>query len=436
MDAKWLVLWVAALGCDVEGERVEPVAPAGGKADEVGGDKEAWAFDGTALVVVSDTDQVATAYADGKLGNRDGLRDALTVIDLPWNGDAEPELATVDAPNSVVAWPQVVAVDPNGSFAYVVETRGAPDPSVRKVDDVYTDLPDGNLLTTIDLRTDPPSIYDARPIGRNPNAVSVAPDGRRLAVSVEDDTHQLAVVDLDDASIREFEVADADGNPARVTSVQWHPGGDALALTIDDREVLFVGDDGSPLGGALEVGQYLSSGQFVADGRYYLITDLKWGDEPWTYLFNDRGTLTSIRFDEDGDHEIVDVEKVGLSPEGFAVDPQEEFVVTVNMRRTYLPSPVVWKGQKHSSLTLLHFDAEDGELDEIDEWKFDGQLPERAAFDTDGDALAVLVYHDREKNPRSGHVDLWALDRDEAELIETGISVEVPRGPHSVELVP
>lgn len=40
-------------------------------------------FTGRHLLVASDADMVATAYADGKLDQVEGVEDALTVLDLP-----------------------------------------------------------------------------------------------------------------------------------------------------------------------------------------------------------------------------------------------------------------------------------------------------------------------------------------------------------------
>ena len=60
---------------------------------------------------------------------------------------------------------------------------------------------------------------------------------------------------------------------------------------------------------------------------------------------------------------------MGLSPEGFALSPDQSLVVTVNMRRTYLPSFIpVWRGKSYSSLSLLQFNPRSGELTPIDEY--------------------------------------------------------------------
>lgn len=77
-------------------------------------------FTGQALLVASDADMVATAYADAQLDRIAGIEDTLTLMGLPLNAK-QPAIASVQVSNSVMSWPQIIAVSPDGQRAYVAE---------------------------------------------------------------------------------------------------------------------------------------------------------------------------------------------------------------------------------------------------------------------------------------------------------------------------
>ncbi|MEL6245153.1 MAG: hypothetical protein AAFQ85_07390, partial [Pseudomonadota bacterium] len=70
------------------------------------------------FLAVSDADMAATAYADGQLVPFEGAIDTLTLF------EGGERAGGIPASNSVISWPQVVDVTPDGRFAVVVETRG------------------------------------------------------------------------------------------------------------------------------------------------------------------------------------------------------------------------------------------------------------------------------------------------------------------------
>ncbi|WP_052330847.1 hypothetical protein [Rivularia sp. PCC 7116] len=79
-------------------------------------------FNGRALLIASDADMVATAYADAKLDRVAGIEDTLTAIDLPLDRK-QPQINTLQVSNSVMSWPQIIATSPDGTKAYIVEVR-------------------------------------------------------------------------------------------------------------------------------------------------------------------------------------------------------------------------------------------------------------------------------------------------------------------------
>jgi len=340
----------------------------------------------------------------------------------------------------------------------VVEARSSPPEDIEAYDDIE-DMPPGSLLTVVDLSQAQPTVTETLSVGRNPDHLAISPDGSLLAIDIDEVGRELLLATLEpDGSIGEqryFAVTNATGQPAQVHSVSWHPSGRFLALNLDNRSVAFyeVSSDSQsgdlalvPYGTPIEVGNWLSAGKFTSDGRFYLIPDLKW--RTWNnirqlnYLMNPKGEVISIRFDGTATSvvqpEIVSRAEVGLGPEGFTISPDDTLIVTVNMRRTYLPDLLpAWRGKSHSSLSLLRLDLGSGRLVNVDEYGFEGLLPEDAVFDASGQSLAVVIYNYRGEIPRTGVIEFWNVMAGAAPALErTGFSIEVTRGAHALALVP
>ena len=411
-------------------------------------------FSGDKLLVASDADMVATAYGDAKLDRVAGLEDALTVIDLPLDFD-DPKIASAPVSNSVMSWPQIIAVSPNGQLAYVVEVRSRPQDGIQEFDTI-DEMPDGESLTVVDL-SDPqePKVVESIEIGRNPEHVSISPDGNLLAVNFQEPGRELSIYQLkpDGKLGKHFDYSVTnDGSRADNQTAIWHPSGKYLAMTqarnseIGFYEVSTTSDNDvaiKPYGEPVQVGNHLSHPRFTSDGRFLLVTDLKWNTKPFrqlNFLMNPLGEAIAINFEPEKAQQpkITSRVEVGLSPEGFAVSPDDSLVATVNMRRTYLPDYVpTWRGKSHSSLSLLKFDKQLGKLTVADEYGFEGLLPEQVTFDQSGKSLAVVIYNYREPSPKTGAVEFWQVTSgDQPQLVRTGHKIDVIRGAHDIVLVP
>ena len=412
-------------------------------------------FTGQALLVASDADMVATAYADGRLDRVPGVEDALTVIGLPLE-PSEPSIAPIQVSNSVMSWPQIVAVSPDGRRAYVAEVRARPADDIQAFDTIDA-MPEGSRVTVVDL-TDlaAPRVLESVDVGRNPEHLSLSPDGRFLAVNLEDPGRELLIIQLQaDGTLgaRSYFPMPIDGTRQDNRAAIWHPSGEFLAMTQDNNQrvgfyQVEVEMDGTiavtPYGEPLTVGNHLSNARFTSDGQFLLVPDLKWSTRnirTLSFLLNPKGEMIAIRFDPESGEvpEIVDRAEVGLSPEGFALSPDNTLIATVNMRRTYLSPglPPAWRGKNYSSLSLVQFDPSSGEFTSVGEYGFEGLLPEQATFDADGKSLAVVIYNYREQSPRNGAVEFWTVIGSEPPQLErTDLKLEVVRGAHDIVLVP
>jgi DNA-binding beta-propeller fold protein YncE len=411
-------------------------------------------FAGRALLVSSDADMVATAYADAKLDRVAGIEDTLTVVGLPLNV-ADPAIATIPVSNSVMSWPQIIAVSPNGQRAYVAEVRSRPADGIQEFENI-DQMPDGSKVTVVDIANPlQPKVLESVNVGRNPEHLSISPDGKFLAVNLEDPGRELLIIELQvDGRLgqRSYFPMQIDGSRQDNRAVIWHPSGNYLAMTQDrNRRVGFyqVNRSGdaiavTPIGEPLTVGNHLSNTRFTTDGRFLLVPDLKWstwGTNLLSHLLNPKGEMIAIRFEPESGQlpEVVSRVEVGLGPEGFALSPDNSLIATVNMRRTHLPNFLpAWRGKTYGSLSLVKFDRNSGQLTTVGtEYGFEGLLPEQATFDTTGKSLVVMIYNYREPSPKTGAIEFWnVIAGDNPKLKRTGYKINVARGAHDVVLLP
>jgi DNA-binding beta-propeller fold protein YncE len=412
-------------------------------------------FAARGLLVLSDADMTATAYGDGVLKRSPGEVDALTIIDT----STTPRLASkLPVTNSVIGWPEVLDVSPDGKFAYVAETRGVPSREVEKVGQVFTDFPSGKMLSVIDVSNlDAPRQLQQVEIGKNLGAARISRDGKQLASVSDIPGKELVLVTLAAGLIKHvdsfaLDVKRSSKSRQGARSVAWHPSGEVVAVNVADREVQFVrisrGADGRPtsvqlLGKPVEVGETLSSGHFSKNGNFFLIPDVGWADnaKATNFLFNGAGKIIAIAFDAAGQHRIASQTSVGLSPESIAMSHDGKLLVSVNMNRTYLPDSFpasMWARRQKSSLSLASFDEATGNVKVLQEVEFDGLLPENAVFDTQDKMLAVAIYEQRGDAMRKGNVEFWNLvtKNGQPSLQSTGQRIVVTRGAHDLAVLP
>ena len=411
-------------------------------------------FIGDKLLIASDADMVATAYADAKLDRVAGIEDTLTVLNLPLDSN-NPQISTIEVSNSVMSWPQIIATSPDGQKAYIVEVRSRPEDGIQELETI-DDMPEGKYLTVVDLANPAqPKIIESVAVGRNPEHISISPDGKLLAVNLEDEDKELLIVKLQpDGKLgkRFYFPMPNDGTRVDNRTAIWHPSGKYLAMTQDlNSKIGFYNVTSTPNDKIqvtpyiqpLEVGNHLSHPRFNSDGRFLVVTDLKWSTSSLSilnYLANPLGEAIAIRFEPESGKPPVITSKaeIGLSPEGFAISPDDSLIATVNMRRTYLPNYIpAWRGKSYSSLSLVKFDSQSGKLTNIDEYGFEGLLPEQVTFDADGKSLAVVIFNYRELSPKTGTVEFWnVLSGDKPRLERTGSKIDVVRGAHDITLIP
>jgi DNA-binding beta-propeller fold protein YncE len=411
-------------------------------------------FAARGLLVISDADMAATAYGDAVLRRTPGEVDTLSLIDT----SGAPKLAAqLPVTNSVIGWPEVLDVSPDGRFAYVAETRGMPAAGIDKYQQVYQDFPAGKFLTVVDIsKLDAPRQLQQVELGVNLGAARISRDGRQLASTSDVPGKELVIATLENGLIKQtnyfaLDVKRDSKSRQGARSVAWHPSGNVLAVNVADREVQFISisrnAEGQPngvklLGKPVLVGQTLSNGHFSKNGKFFLIPDVAWGDnaKATNFLFNGAGSVVVLAFDEAGQHSIASQTAVGLSPESLALSNDGKLIVTVNMNRTYLPDSFpasIWAKRQRSSLSLASFDEATGQVKVLQEVEFEGLLPENAVFDTQDKSLAVAIYEQRGDAQRKGQVEFWnvVMESGKPSLQATGQRITVTRGAHDLAVL-
>ncbi|MBW4566846.1 MAG: lactonase family protein [Tolypothrix carrinoi HA7290-LM1] len=414
-------------------------------------------FAGRYIAAISDGDFLASTYADGKLPAT-GVTDQLLIVTLPLNGKQEA-IAQIDASNSVTGAPYALALSPNGRTAFVVETQGAmPVGATRR-----EQLPPGNQLVAINLSNPRrPAVRSRMAVAPKPETVHVHPNEDLLAISTQTPDKEIILIPVQDGQIGqpiEFSLQQLgiQPNPEQfqnglyVSQVQWHPTGRYLAMNLDYRdEIAFYEVQRNPKGNLqlirwgspVKVGKDPFTGQFTPDGRFYLTSN--WGRNFGAQVKTleqripeTRGTVSVIQLAElntpasQVQHRVVSTAIADLSPESLAISPDGSKVVTVNMRGTAFAtnSP---RFTRQATLSLMTLDRTSGRLTKINDYPFEGILPESAAFDASGNALAVVVYDYFTPKPEGG-IEFWrVLQKPRPELQRTGYVVDVGRGVHQV----
>lgn len=135
------------------------------------------------------------------------------------------------------------------------------------------------------------------------------------------------------------------------------------------------------------------------------------------------------------DNLIVSRAPTGASPEGIAISPDAEWVVTTNLEVSYAPADDP-RHTPYASLTFIELEPETGAMETVGTYYYDGILPEAATFDASGQYVAVVNYDQLPGGSEGGSIDFWrVVEGDEPKLVQTRSSVAVPHGPHSMQLV-
>ncbi len=412
------------------------------------------AFQAKMILALSDADMVPSAYIDGHLGPVAGS-DVLNILAFDGRQAAPATVQTLPLSNSVTGPPAAVATTPDERYAIVLENRGQRPASGADV--LLSGLPSGRTITVVDL-TDPrkPRVVQQLAGPARAVAASVSADGSLVALAVHpagDGTQTpLWLYRLVGGQLTQGKAVPIPGWKAGDALVQalFHPSRPLLALTnVTQNRVLLA--EVQPAGATwqlqpwgnqipIEAGTLLTC--FSPDGHYFFANGSPAPTDPSVPA---RGVVLSVRLDaKPGQaggpvHEVVAKLPTGVGPEGLAISPDGQVLVTVNLEQTYLPLGAPGRS-RYASLSLFAVDPATGQLTAAGDFPFDGMLPESAVFDRSSRRLAVADFGQLDNLTAPGSIDFWrvvgnAPGAARLQLVKTAYSLPVQRGAHTLAVV-
>lgn len=408
--------------------------------------KRVFDFKGRYLVSVSDADMVASAYLDGRLGSVAG-KDALSLIRLDKPLD-ELKVVSIQASNSVTGPPSSVTVSPDGMYAIVIETRG--QRPVNKPEGLFGDLPPGKEITVVDL-SDPDRLRVTQRFDgpEHPLSVTFNMNGTLVAITYSPKSNGSPLVFYKFVNGKLSNPTQPDipdhSNGDVLNGAVFHPKDSVVVLLNATKSILSFfkitqkNSETSLIkwGNPVLIDKEPFKAHFIPNGRFLVVNAM--------YPGSVRGSVTSIAIaldtleDSSPVHQIVSRVLAGVLPEGLAVSPDAQWIVTTNLEQSTQPFDNPKQGF-YSSLTLIRFNKETGLMIRIKDFAFDGILPEAAVFDNTSKFLAVATFSHYDQKKTGGSIDFWRLTSDyfdptRIELVKTDFSIPVVRGVHSMVIV-
>jgi len=419
-------------------------------------------FDARGLLALSDVDTRAQAYIDDDIGPAIAGRDTLTLI-RPGARPARDAVQKASVSNSVWGPPTPMGTTPDGRYAFVLEVRRQRDADDRSFEE---DLSFTTRVSVVDLRGGRPRVVQVADTGGfAAHSLSVSPRGDSIAIATwaapgeesgipEGQGRQISIIPFRDGRLGEpqlFGMNNITGAFAVPNTIAWHPSGRFLAVTSGPRNLVAFYRvtaaangrlDVAPWGEPVPAGRFPFSADWTPDGRFFIATTMEWSEPEVSDRNSPPGALSVVRFDadrEDGlEHTVTRSADVGINPEGLAISPDGRYIATVNLRYSHLPEDFDRRRPPStSSITLIELDPRSGATRVVDEYSFDGILPEGVVFDRTGRHLAVAVFDFHGAKSGRGAVQFWRLHRGESPRLEQlPQEISTVRGTHSLTLVP
>lgn len=407
-------------------------------------------FNAKGLVLLSDADMAASTLSDGLILKDKTAKDQVCFIKLPLSNTFNDEIKCLPASNSLFGMAKCLAISKNGKLAYIAESRGTISDSQDTLKNIPADIPAGSYITALDLSDiSQPKLLFKIPVGKNPMALSISPDNQYLAVCTEDYGKELQFFELD-GNGKPLRVINKPATmpSGRISDVTWHPSGDYLAFTAEDYRqvgiIKFVKDGPTKqiiraeiLGNAIRVGNFPSTGEFTPDGKFYLVLDLKKGeDAPSEMGYDGKGEVfvMKMNYEGTGEHFLLSRTKVSENPKSITVSPDNKTILVVNTLKSGLP----WMDKafsNKSSISILSL-SDDGTIANKGEYLFEGILSKSIAFDTTGENFVTTVFEFQSYGKHYGGLEFWQIRGGaNPSLVKQNTRIFLPRGTHTVQII-
>ena len=105
------------------------------------------------------------------------------------------------------------------------------------------------------------------------------------------------------------------------------------------------------------------------------------------------------------------------------------------MRETALPTSSS-RFTRQATVSLFSFDADSGQLTKVEDYPFEGVLPEGISFDATGEHLIVATFEYVDSNEPTGGLDIWRVNSEPNLSLQYAKRIDVPHGSHQVLVSP
>ncbi|MGK0363216.1 MAG: DNA-binding beta-propeller fold protein YncE [Saprospiraceae bacterium] len=386
----------------------------------------------TKYLVLSDADTALAIGLKSKQSQYRTQRDSLTIIQIDTSGIVTQN--SIFLSNSIINKAKAVAISSDKTTAYILQSRGEFPDSMRYSTELDWKLPIEKTLLAVDIsNVDDLKIIDTINVGKSPFAVVLSPDGKSLALTVDEKHSEIIRINLENNRFKyvfrhPHAVYSKKGN-IRATDISWHPSGKYFAVTLEeDRTVAFYKFIETPYGTKLalfgapvEVGKLPTKTEFTPDGNYCIVIN-----QDSTEM---KSELTSIEFDESSNHNIADRHLMALHPKCFDISPNGKQIIVLNKEGSEYPPTFQNNYNSYFSISLFDL-TENGSLIQVNESRITGSKAESIKFDKSGNQI-LLSYSQFPESKRGGIV-IYEIS-DDNKLHKMEVKLETPQGTHLIK---
>ncbi len=365
----------------------------------------------SAQVMIIGNDQKPGWDKDAKPFLNPPGHDTLSIVDM-----SQPQnlkiVATIPLDNTIIGPPTNLAITPRGDLALVAN-------SVNEVDkDGKPTIVSDDRMFVVDLKANPPAIIDTLHLGKRPSGMAINAAGTLALVANRDDA-TISVLSIAGKEVKVTDTVTVGAGAAdSVSHVAITPDGKiALAaksgankiavLAIDNGKVTYDKQD-------LPVGIFPYNLVITPDGKLAVSADTGGGGTS-----DGHADTVSVIDLEAKPIRVIDHVTVGDSPEGLAISPKGDLIVTIEARGSNQPTSS-WYYHPTGVVTVLKVAGKT--VTKIGEVPV-GKLPEGAVFSADGRYLYVGNFIDS---------DLSVLQVAGDKVTDTGKRFKLPGQPASM----
>lgn len=396
-------------------------------------------FNAKALYFLTDGDLSPRSLSTNSITPEIKKNDYLTVLNLPVSTVLSRSLQSVVVANSMLNNNQNYVVAKKNKLIYIIESYGEVKGSGFSIEEGHKK---GQFVTVISYSNpqNPTPSFKFQ-VGFTPTSISLSPSEEYLAVSCEEYGNEVMIFELDDLGkpIRKIKKP-ASFPEGKIVDLKWHPEQDFLIYTNETArqvgliKVLRDGPTNKIIrlqmhGNAVSVGTQPGIGRFVANNKFYLITDVK--KKKTETSSNEKAEMYLVKFnyEETGTHFLLSKIDIGENFESIAFNG--DYVATLNLNRSYMLNETT---VEHSKPTVqLIYVKEDGSFQKLSQLAINGIYCSGLTFDSSGENLAYAVVEYDNLGIPIGGIEFIKIDKSNRFSMQnqTG-KIIVPAGIHTL----